>query len=109
MVVPIFFLLDEKTLPTIHLSIPEWMYEELKRKAEDMGIQVTDLVKFYIKNGMEGKNEESPRNENTEKLEESVTYLEARVAQLDLLVMELVRKLKVLEESEDDEQVEIDQ
>ncbi len=85
------------------------MYEELKRKAEDMGIQVTDLVKFYIKNGMEGKNEESPRNENTEKLEESVTYLEARVAQLDLLVMELVRKLKVLEESEDDEQVEIDQ
>ncbi|AWR98799.1 hypothetical protein [Metallosphaera hakonensis] len=96
-------------MPTIHLSIPEWMYEELKRKAEDMGIQVTDLVKFYIKNGMEGKNEESPRNENTEKLEESVTYLEARVAQLDLLVMELVRKLKVLEESEDDEQVEIDQ
>ncbi|MCG3108384.1 hypothetical protein L3N51_00665 [Metallosphaera sp. J1] len=85
------------------------MYEELKRKAEDMGIQVTDLVKFYIKNGMEGGNQESSRSENTEKLEESVAYLEARVAQLDLLVMELVRKLKVIEEGEEDEQVEIDQ
>ncbi|MEM3230875.1 MAG: hypothetical protein QXM63_06195, partial [Metallosphaera sp.] len=93
-------------MPTIHLSLPEWMYEELKRKAEDMGIQVTDLVKFYIKNGMEGGNQENSRNEKTEKLEESVAYLEARVAQLDLLVMELVRRLKVIEEGADEEQVE---
>ncbi|QKR00544.1 hypothetical protein GWK48_09280 [Metallosphaera tengchongensis] len=94
-------------MPTVHLSIPEWMYEELKRKAEDMGIQVTDLVKFYIKSGMEGK-EESPSKENTEKVEESIAYLEARVAQLDLLVMELVKKLKVLEEEDEEEQVEIE-
>ncbi|MEL9969468.1 MAG: hypothetical protein QXR57_03915 [Metallosphaera sp.] len=95
-------------MPTIHLSIPEWMYEELKRKAEDMGIQITDLVKFYVKNGIENRGEDSSRNENTEKLEESIAYLEARLAQLDLLVMEMAKKLKVLEET-DDEQMEIDQ
>ncbi|AEB95586.1 conserved hypothetical protein [Metallosphaera cuprina Ar-4] len=84
------------------------MYEELKRKAEDMGIQITDLVKFYVKNGIENRGEDSSRNENTEKLEESIAYLEARLAQLDLLVMEMAKKLKVLEET-DDEQMEIDQ
>ncbi|WP_048087631.1 hypothetical protein [Metallosphaera yellowstonensis] len=96
-------------MPTVHLSIPEWMYDELKRKAEDMGIQVTDLVKFYIKNGLEGVQQSNPRNENTDKLEESIAFLEAKVAQLDSVVMDLVRRLKVFEEAEEDEEVEIKQ
>lgn len=83
------------------------MYDELKRKAEDMGIQVTDLVKFFIKNGLEGAQQSVSRKENTDNLEESIAFLEAKVAQLDSLLMDLVKKFKIIEEAEDDEEVEI--
>ncbi|BFH73603.1 hypothetical protein SJAV_15470 [Sulfurisphaera javensis] len=94
-------------MPTIHLSLPESLYEELKRKAEDLGVQITDLVKFYIRQGLEEK--ENKKKEETEdryeKLEESVAYLEAKVAQLDTLVEELVQKL--LEKESEEEEVEV--
>ncbi|EZQ10817.1 hypothetical protein CM19_03000 [Candidatus Acidianus copahuensis] len=90
-------------MPTIHLSIPEWMYDELKRKAEDMGIQVTDLVKFYIKEGIEG--ETKSQQKDSTQVEESITFLEAKVAQLDALLGEVMKRLK--EEDEEDEEVEI--
>jgi len=94
-------------LPTIHLSLPESLYEELKRRAEDLGVQVTDLVKFYIREGLERKEgeEEKEKDKRYEKLEETVAYLEAKVAQLDMLVEELVQKL--LEKEGEDEEVEI--
>lgn len=95
-------------MPTIHLSLPESLYEELKRKAEDLGVQVTDLVKFYIRQGLQEKEakEKNEKNDNKyEKIEESVAYLEAKVAQLDALVEQLVEKL--LEKEGEDEEVEI--
>lgn len=94
-------------MPTIHLSLPESLYEELKRKAEDLGVQVTDLVKFYIREGLEERENENEEKSDKkyEKLEETVTYLEAKVAQLDALVEELVQKL--LEKEGEDEEVEI--
>ena len=94
-------------MPTIHLSLPESLYEELKRKAEDLGVQVTDLVKFYIREGLEKRENENEnrKDERLEKLEETVAYLEAKVAQLDMLVEELVQKL--LEKESEDEEVEI--
>lgn len=95
-------------MPTIHLSLPESIYEELKRKAEDLGVQVTDLVKFYIRQGLQEKEakEKNEKNDNKyEKIEESVAYLEAKVAQLDALVEQLVEKL--LEKEGEDEEVEI--
>jgi len=101
-------LRGEYTLPTIHLSLPESLYEELKRKAEDLGVQVTDLVKFYIREGLEereNENDEEKGDKKYEKLEETVAYLEAKVAQLDTLVEELVQKL--LEKEDEDEEVEI--
>ncbi len=110
----IYFLLEENTVPTIHLSLPEWLYDELKQKAEELGVQVTDLVKFYIKKGLEL--EESSSEENTEegkdssdkKYEEEIALLSAKVAQLDALMLEVLKKLKMLEEEEEDrEGVEI--
>lgn len=94
-------------MPTIHLSLPESLYEELKQKAEDMGVQITDLVKFYIKQGLEEKYNEKreEKDEKYIKLEESVAYLEAKVAQLDTLVEELVQKL--LEKESEEEEVEV--
>lgn len=40
-------------MPTVHLSLPDNTYRELKKRAGDMGIQVTDLIKLYIKLGLE--------------------------------------------------------
>ncbi len=35
-------------MPTVHLSIPDRMYSELKKAAESIGIQVTDLIKMVL-------------------------------------------------------------
>ncbi len=39
-------------MPTVHLSLPEKVYSELKLKAAEMGIQVTDLIKIFIQMGL---------------------------------------------------------
>ncbi|MEM0179067.1 MAG: hypothetical protein QW326_03855, partial [Fervidicoccaceae archaeon] len=39
-------------MPTVHLSLPDKLYEELRQVAENYGIQVTDLIKVLIKNGI---------------------------------------------------------
>lgn len=46
-------------MPTIHLSLPEQLYSELKKRSEEMGIQMTDLVKVMIRNALEGSVEDS--------------------------------------------------
>ena len=104
----IFLLRGEYTLPTIHLSLPEWIYEELKRKADEMGVQITDLVKFYIKMGLEGSLSSKGKNDDDDKyskLEESVIYLEARLSQLEAIISELMRKVE--EKEDEEEEVEI--
>lgn len=100
-------------MPTIHLSLPEWLYDELKQKAEELGVQITDLVKFYIKKGLEL--EESVTDESTDKdkvesnkYEEEIALLNAKVAQLDTLMLEVLRKLKILEEEEEDNKEEVE-
>ena len=40
-------------MPTVHLSLPEPVYQELKEAAAEMGVQVTDLIKFFIREGLE--------------------------------------------------------
>jgi len=40
-------------VPTVHLSLPEAVYRELKEAAAEMGVQVTDLIKFFIREGLE--------------------------------------------------------
>jgi hypothetical protein len=78
-------------LPTIHLSIPEAIYEKLRSKSEEMGIQVTDLVKVFIRKGLEEGREEK---ESVQKYEESIAFLEAKVAQLEYLVAEMGKRLR---------------
>lgn len=39
-------------MPTVHLSLPDKLYEELREAAESYGIQVTDLIKILIRNGV---------------------------------------------------------
>ena len=40
-------------MPTVHLSLPEAVHRELKEVAESMGIQLTDLIKVLIRDGLE--------------------------------------------------------
>ncbi|AAK42551.1 hypothetical protein SULI_01030 [Saccharolobus solfataricus] len=98
-------------MPTIHLSLPEWMYDELKQKADELGIQMTDLVKLFIKKGLEGdfeREEENEEKRTNAKYDESIAFLEAKVAQLDALLVEVLKKLEMLEEKdEEEEQVEV--
>ncbi len=41
-------------MPTVHLSLPDSVYRKLRERANELGIQVTDLIKIYIKNGLDG-------------------------------------------------------
>jgi len=101
-------------LPTIHLSVPERMYRELKKEAEKLGIQVTDLVKMFIKQGLD----QIRRNELREEEQYSATkldqilklieqlrndvearfaYLEGRIYQLNEVVKHVTRRIEELE------------
>ncbi len=106
-------------MPTIHLSVPESMYRELKREAEKMGVQVTDIVKMFIKQGLSAiRREEEQRkaieyasnNQLSEimkaieglrkDMEVRLTYLEGRLFQLNSIVEYVVSKVESFEEAE---------
>jgi len=79
-------------MPTIHLSIPESLYIELKRRAKEVGIQITDLVKMYIRDGLQqsiAKEEYIVEDSRQEELE----YLKAKIEQLEKLVISIYKKL----------------
>ena len=84
-------------MPTVHLSLPEALYERLRETAEEMGIQVTDLIKLYIKQGLESSGN-SRQKDSTEKrieaIEENVLYLMAMYSQLNVMLSEVLKKLK---------------
>ncbi len=109
-------------MPTIHLSVPESMYRELKREAEKMGVQVTDIVKMFIKQGLnEIRREEERRREREyasnnqlaevmkaieglrKDIEARLTYLEGRLFQLNSIVEYVVNKIEEIEEVSEEE------
>jgi len=60
-------------VPTVHLSLPEQVYQELKEAAAEMGVQVTDLIKFFIREGLEKIRKE--RLERKRKVQQEATEL----------------------------------
>lgn len=103
-------------MPTIHLSVPEGMYRELKREAGKLGIQVTDLVKMFIKQGLDQLRKNELREEeqyNSSKLDQilrqleqlrndmeaRLAYLEGRIYQLNEVVKHVTRKVEEIESS----------
>lgn len=81
-------------MPTVHLSLPSKTYEELRRKAGELGIQVTDIIKIYIKNGLEkGFSGGSCENE-LETIETKIKLLEDNVRQLRKMVMKAEGRYK---------------
>ncbi len=79
-------------MPTVHLSLPEKVYRELKRYADYMGVQITDLIKFMINNGLDVLRQKygvKEDYENTLKLViESIEKLERRLALIELRIKE---------------------
>ncbi|MCS7107621.1 MAG: hypothetical protein NZ902_05930 [Acidilobaceae archaeon] len=95
-------------MPTVHLAIPDKTYEELRARASEMGIQVTDLIKLYIKMGLE----KGPAEENgathalsrkVDKVERELklksTYLEGKIRELEETLSYIIERLEILEES----------
>ncbi|MCE4628395.1 MAG: hypothetical protein F7C34_04525 [Desulfurococcales archaeon] len=111
-------------MPTVHLSLPEKVYRELKQKAAELGIQVTDLIKIYINNGLQtgitgAYRPVSDRKidelaEKIEKLEKEVnatkiytrgrmreiedlfTFLQERIDQIEDILGELIKEKKAV-------------
>lgn len=86
-------------MPTVHLSLPNSVYTRLKEKAASMGIQVTDLIKIYIKMGLDGRLEEGGgKDKELEALYNKIDELERRVRSNTVGVITMRGKLREIEE-----------
>uniref|UniRef100_A0A7J3ZJC9 Uncharacterized protein n=1 Tax=Fervidicoccus fontis TaxID=683846 RepID=A0A7J3ZJC9_9CREN len=95
-------------MPTIHLSIPESLYRELKEVAEMYDIQVTDLVKIFIRSNIKlarmgvlspSSTDSSRKIEELEKrLEEMERVLNTRLELHETLIRTISKMLHKLEE-----------
>lgn len=97
-------------MPTVHLALPESIYNELKERANEMGIQVTDLIKLYIRMGLggglsrsegaEAVNELSKRLEKLEKEQKvKVMLLEGKLRQIEDTLSYIIEQIELLEEA----------
>lgn len=81
-------------MPTIHLSVPEALYRNLKAMAAEYGVQITDVVKFLVKEGLERRLRQR-RIAESERLE----LLEVEVMYLKDMLEELFRRVDDLKEA----------
>ncbi len=91
-------------MPTVHLSLPESVYRELKKYANHLGVQVTDLIKMFINKGLEeyrekysvpDRTEELITTINTvvkalEKIDKRLKYLELRIRENEVKLKEFI-------------------
>lgn len=87
-----------KTIPTVHLSLPDKLYEELRQLANSMGIQVTDLIKIFIKQGLYGNIQvENPTLQKLNDYDGELTYVKGKIYMIEKLMNDLIDKLDSLE------------
>jgi len=84
-------------VPTVHLSLPSKVYSELKEKAAEYGIQVTDLIKIYIKRGL-SQGLVDAREEGDEYVtRKEFEALAARVEELEKMLSRYLITLRTVE------------
>jgi len=84
-------------MPTVHLSLPQKVYAELKEKAAEYGIQVTDLIKIYVKRGLSQGLVESQEGGDEYVTRKEFEALAARVAELERQVSKMNINLRMVE------------
>ena len=106
-------------MPTVHLSVPDKMYSELKKAAESIGIQVTDLIKMVlnenlplIKKGL--ITQASPINlERIDALEKTIVELQYKLEKeerkSDYTAKMIISMIKKLEERISDLELELEE
>ncbi len=106
------FLNRGRHLPTVHLSLPDSVYRELKKKAGEIGIQVTDLIKLFIQEGLKhglGGWGGTPAERRFELIEKRLDELDRKVArqqlfyggrivELNEMIRDLYTRLEQIEE-----------
>ncbi|MFP3286756.1 MAG: hypothetical protein RXP86_05855 [Acidilobus sp.] len=97
-------------MPTVHLSLSDAMYKQLKEKSDEIGIQVTDLIKLYIKMGLQGglaarqgdeallANVSNRLDKLERELKLKVTMMEGRYRQLEETLEYVLQRLDSLED-----------
>ncbi|MEB2837048.1 MAG: hypothetical protein GSR80_000346 [Desulfurococcales archaeon] len=97
-------------MPTVHLSLPEQVYRKLKERAAELGIQVTDLVKLYINQGLSGSLSPAAREapqvralaERVERLERELRVksmlLEGRYKEMEEYFKYVLERIEMLED-----------
>ncbi len=73
-------------MPTVHLSLPDSVYRKLRERASELGIQVTDLIKIYIKNGLDGVQVGRRESDNVGILARKVENLEKELRAKTILL-----------------------
>ena len=83
-------------MPTVHLSLPEKTYRELKQKAAELGIQVTDLIKFFIRMGLENglAGPQAGRSKTNRELEKKAEEALKEALSTKLHVMGKIREME---------------
>jgi len=84
-------------MPTVHLSLPQKVYAELKEKAAEYGIQVTDLIKIYVKRGLSQGLVESQEVGDEYVTRKEFEALAARVEELERQVSKMNINLRIVE------------
>ncbi len=91
-------LLRMTTIPTVHLSLPDKLYEELRQLASSMGIQVTDLIKIFIKQGLYGNLQvENPTIQKLNSHDGELTYVKGKMYLIEKLMNDMMDKMDNLE------------
>ncbi len=97
-------------MPTVHLALPDSLYSELKARAAELGIQVTDLIKLYIKMGLDKSFNPQGDKEliatiarKVEKLEKELrlkyTINEGKLKEFDETLKYIIERLEMLEDA----------
>lgn len=84
-------------MPTVHISIPDKLYQELKEVADIYDIQITDLIKILIKSYLPLAKQghlsipDSSIHETYQQLYSKVENFEKKISELETLTRSFIR------------------
>ncbi len=82
-------------MPTLHLSLPEKLYRELKEEAEELGIQITDLAKILIREGLDRRRE---KKRKLQSVDDRIELLEGELMRIRETIDVIYRRLEEVTE-----------